>query len=122
MIKPSMLALAVMGLLACGGSPAPAPTPPTPPAPPAEAEPAFDLAQLGAPCGEEAKCIAPTTCERYYGIAGPNGPAFFSCELPCDGAAKACPEGARCVTIADGPGQVCRPIEPQDHPPNTVRD
>lgn len=123
MTHASFVALAVTGLLACGGSPSPSPqAPPPTPAPAKDAEPAIDLAQLGAPCGEEAKCIAPTTCARYYGIAGPNGPAFYSCELACDGADKACPAGAHCITIADGPGQVCRPIEPVDHPPNIIRN
>lgn len=59
-------------------------------------------------CGDET-CEAPRTCVRYYGIAGPSGPEFTSCEIRCkkpgDGS---CPEGLRCVTVADGPGTVCR--------------
>jgi len=43
----------------------------------------------------------------YYGIAGPQGPAFTSCENKCSGG-QACPGGTKCTTIADGPGQVCR--------------
>ena len=55
-------------------------------------------------------CQPPTVCLEYYGIAGPRGPKFVSCEIPCDPTAKksACPEGMSCVTIADGPGSVCR--------------
>jgi hypothetical protein len=44
---------------------------------------------------------------KYYGIAGPRGPQFTSCETKCDGG-KACPDGLKCTTIADGPGAVCR--------------
>lgn len=65
---------------------------------------------------EEASCATtlcqpPTVCLEYYGIAGPSGPKFVSCEIPCDSTAKqktACPQGMSCVTIADGPGSVCR--------------
>ena len=63
-------------------------------------------APQGTPCADGA-CAAGLTCVRYYGIAGPGGPAFTSCEIPCTDAA--CPAGQRCVTIADGPGRVCRP-------------
>lgn len=56
-------------------------------------------------------CQPPTVCLEYYGIAGPSGPKFVTCEIPCDPTAKkkhGCPEGMSCVTIADGPGSVCR--------------
>lgn len=55
-------------------------------------------------CGDGLKCLT------YYGIAGPQGPKFTSCEIPCAGRSSVCPAGQACVTIADGPGQVCRPI------------
>lgn len=59
-------------------------------------------------CGGEA-CAKPKECISYYGIAGPNGPKFQSCEIRCKGAGKGtCPDGTKCVTIADGPGSVCR--------------
>ncbi len=91
-------------------TPAPEPTTDTPaPAetPTADALPADALAAQGKPCAEGA-CPAPLTCVEYYGIAGPRGPKFTSCEAPCrDGAT--CPGGQACTTIADGPGQVCRP-------------
>lgn len=62
----------------------------------------------GATCSATAPCASGLTCTKYYGIAGPNGPAFESCEISCaDG--KACPGDTSCVTIADGPGMVCRP-------------
>ncbi len=62
----------------------------------------------GATCSATAPCATGLSCTKYYGIAGPSGPAFESCELPCaDG--KACPGNTSCVTIADGPGMVCRP-------------
>lgn len=60
-------------------------------------------------------CQPPTVCLEYYGIAGPAGPKFVSCEIPCDPTAKmksTCPDGMSCVTIADGPGSVCRGPEP----------
>jgi eight-cysteine-cluster-containing protein len=55
-------------------------------------------------------CQPPKVCLEYYGIAGPSGPKFVSCEIPCKPTAKKneCPEGMACVTIADGPGSVCR--------------
>ncbi|MCA9697168.1 MAG: hypothetical protein KC431_06565 [Myxococcales bacterium] len=55
-------------------------------------------------------CAAPKQCLTYYGIAGPSGPAFHACELPCTRKGKSddCPEGTRCITVADGPGDVCR--------------
>jgi len=61
----------------------------------------------GEPC-DEATCDDELTCVEYYGIAGPSGPKFTSCEIPCVDASP-CPDGQSCVTIADGPGQVCRP-------------
>ncbi|MCX4246077.1 hypothetical protein [Paraliomyxa miuraensis] len=65
----------------------------------------------GASC-EFMRCAAPYRCLEYYGIAGPRGPKFASCEIQCGGPKNtACPEGQQCVTIADGPGQVCRPSD-----------
>lgn len=78
----------------------------TPVAAPAPDKPA--LPQQGQPCPEGA-CADGLHCLGYYGIAGTQGPRFSSCEIPCTGNPQACPEGQRCVTIPDGPGQVCRP-------------
>ena len=53
-------------------------------------------------------CEDGTTCLSYYGIAGANGPLFKTCEIPCSEPGAACPTGQACITIADGPGAVCR--------------
>lgn len=58
----------------------------------------------------DGECPEPLTCVTYYGVAGPQGPEFSSCEIPCpSGKDDVCPENQTCVVIADGPGQVCRP-------------
>ena len=62
---------------------------------------------LGEPCGANDTCGAGAECVTYYGIAGPKGPAFKSCEIRCTPDA-ACPDGRKCTTVADGPGSVCR--------------
>ena len=61
----------------------------------------------GQPCPAGA-CAPGLSCVDYYGIAGPNGPKFTSCEIPCKGK-TACPDAQKCITIAAGPGEVCRP-------------
>ncbi|MBK8260893.1 MAG: hypothetical protein IPK80_06080 [Nannocystis sp.] len=63
----------------------------------------------GERCGE-ATCGPGERCISYYGIAGPNGPMFHTCAIPCDRRAPdgGCPAGKRCVTIADGPGDICK--------------
>jgi hypothetical protein len=63
--------------------------------------------QQGQPCDAAGKCAAGLVCVRYYGIAGPRGPQMTSCEIRCS-TNEQCPRGQSCVTIADGPGQVCR--------------
>ncbi|HEU4614151.1 MAG TPA: hypothetical protein VFS15_18785 [Kofleriaceae bacterium] len=62
---------------------------------------------IGENCGPNDTCAQGLTCVSYYGIAGPRGPQFKSCEIKCQ-AQTDCPAGTKCVTIADGPGQVCR--------------
>jgi len=74
---------------------------------PGGSAPGDSLPKQGEGCAE-GKCAAGLTCVEYYGIAGPRGPKFTSCEIPCVGGGR-CPGGQKCVTIADGPGQVCRP-------------
>lgn len=76
-----------------------------PPAAPAPTPPA-GTAKLGEPCGVDGSC-GEGTCVSYFGIAGPRGPEFKSCEIKCDDKTP-CPTGRNCTTIADGPGQVCR--------------
>lgn len=63
----------------------------------------------GVACGDKT-CAAGEECISYYGVAGPAGPKFQECGIPCkQGKANdGCPEGKRCQTIADGPGPVCR--------------
>ena len=108
--------------------PAPVPSQPTPLPPPTQgqptkptqptqgsggtaAEPAPNwpkgTAGIGDNCGPNDTCGKGLTCVSYYGIAGPRGPQFKTCEIKCKADAN-CPAGHSCVTIADGPGQVCR--------------
>ncbi len=97
-------------LLGCGGGKPPQDTTPTGgggDGPATPVEPVFDVAQLGVPCGDADSCQAGAHCQKYYGIAGPSGPEFSSCEVTCEGKG-ACPAGTTCITIADGPGEVCR--------------
>jgi hypothetical protein len=63
----------------------------------------------GEPC-PAGKCAKGLTCIKYRGFAGAAGPELSSCEVRCSKAGK-CAKGQSCVTIADGPGQVCRPEE-----------
>jgi hypothetical protein len=60
------------------------------------------------PCDADGRCARKLTCVRYRGVAGGRGPEFSSCELRCSSTGK-CPAGQQCLTIADGPGRVCRP-------------
>jgi hypothetical protein len=80
---------------ACSGASTPTPTP------------APGAVEYGSKCSPEGTCPATLECVKYYGIAGPKGPQFSSCEMRCDGK-EGCPTGLDCITIADGPGQVCR--------------
>jgi hypothetical protein len=123
-----MRALLPFLFVACGcpQKPAPAtsgpttmPTPVQPPAqqpaqqppaqqPPAQPPPAQTAAPgIGETCGAGDACGQGLTCVKYFGIAGPRGGEFKSCEIRCQASAQ-CPAGHNCVTIADGPGQVCR--------------
>lgn len=61
----------------------------------------------GVACGD-ATCAPDEECIEYYGIAGPRGPKFQTCGIPCR--SGKCPDGRKCVTIADGPGPVCQTI------------
>jgi len=94
------------------GETPPAPPPPTDPAtpPPATTPPAAPPAAplMGQPCGQGDVCAPDLECVKFYGIAGAQGGQLTSCEKRCD-AKGLCPAGLVCTTIADGPGQVCRP-------------
>ncbi|MDI1444960.1 hypothetical protein [Polyangium sp. 6x1] len=65
--------------------------------------------QPGGSCGGRT-CGAGESCASYYGVAGPRGPMFHACVVRCrrgepnDG----CPQGKKCYTVADGPGDVCQ--------------
>jgi hypothetical protein len=98
------------GVLPQPSEPAPAPSPSPSPAP----GPAPGIGQACA----AGVCAAGLSCVEYYGIAGPRGPKFTSCEVRCD--SGACPSGLTCTTIADGPGAVCRPATAQASPPAPV--
>jgi hypothetical protein len=73
---------------------------------PTPAPPAI-VGKLRDKCGTNDACEAPATCVKYYGIAGPRGPEFKTCEIKCDKPTK-CPTGTSCGIVADGPGKVCR--------------
>ena len=116
----ALAALLVSGLAACGCGPA-APAGPTEPTgngggPTADDVGTLDLSKLGSPCDDSDRCDGGGACVKYYGIAGPSGPEFSSCEITCV-SGKGCPAGSSCITIADGPGAVCRPAEPTEEQP-----
>jgi len=106
LIHQAALACALALAAACAstaGSPMPAPST-------ADVEAGLgetDSPAQGEPC-KGGKCAPGLSCLGYYGIAGARGPRFTSCEIPCRDARAACPEGQTCVTIADGPGRICR--------------
>lgn len=56
---------------------------------------------------EQRECDTGLDCLSYFGIAGGSGPEFFSCEIACESDSN-CSNDQQCITIADGPGQVCR--------------
>jgi hypothetical protein len=64
---------------------------------------------LNSPCVNDA-CPEGLTPVHYYGIAGPSGPLFCSCSIPCEDDPSVCPDGTTCLTISDGPGTVCSEI------------
>src|SRR5262245_59762291 len=64
-------------------------------------------ARQGEACSDM-DCDDGLDCIEYYGVGGAQGPTFTSCEIPCSDS-DGCPDGQSCITIADGPGQVCRP-------------
>jgi hypothetical protein len=65
-----------------------------------------DLNQLHVSCVDGA-CPdgSGLTALEYYGFDGST--LFCSCEIPCDMSADNCPATTVCVTISDGPGEVC---------------
>ncbi|MEO8706188.1 MAG: hypothetical protein ABI867_39525 [Kofleriaceae bacterium] len=87
--------------------PDPKPVPPPPDPTPTQTPPVGGAGKLHDKCGTGDACAAPAKCEKYYGIAGPRGPEFKTCEIKCTKVTK-CPAGTTCGIVADGPGQVCR--------------
>jgi|GEM_PF-3443138 len=106
------LALALPLAVGCR-APAPTPTPAEPDGgEQPEPTPELPLTQPPPTCDGE-PCEPPRECIRYHGIAGPSGPTFHACEIRCEPELSngGCPDGMRCVTIADGPGDVCQPSD-----------
>ncbi len=66
------------------------------------------VAQSGDCSDPATRCGAGLSCVPYYGIAGPAGPLFMTCEIPCT-SDRECPADQDCGVVADGPGQVCVP-------------
>jgi hypothetical protein len=62
--------------------------------------------ELNSECVDHA-CPDGLSPVHFYGIAGPSGPEFCWCTIPCADDPAVCPGGTSCVTIADGPGTVC---------------
>jgi hypothetical protein len=114
----SLAPFALVVVAACRPEPAtqdPTPTT-TPPADSAD-EGAAESPPGDDACGENGPCTDGKQCIEYFGFAGPSGPKFYSCEIPCADDKNACPAGQECITIADGPGQVCRPPSELSGPP-----
>jgi hypothetical protein len=61
----------------------------------------------GPTCGNKT-CDSGEKCIEYFGVAGPAGPKFHECGIPCHPQKHSCPQGMTCTIIADGPGPVCR--------------
>lgn len=66
----------------------------------------FDASDLNSDCVDDT-CPEGLTPIHYYGIAGPGGPEFCSCSIPCEFGPDDCPGGTTCVNVSDGPGNVC---------------
>jgi len=66
----------------------------------------FDPSDLNSDCVDDT-CPEGLTPIHYYGIAGPGGPEFCSCSIPCEFGPDDCPDGTTCVNVSDGPGNVC---------------
>ena len=98
-----ILAAAALVLAACAADPGPQPESVDDAASASDA-PAPDI---GETCGENDACALGLTCITYYGVAGASGPQMKTCEIKCK-ADSDCPADYTCMTLADGPGHVCR--------------
>lgn len=72
----------------------------------------YDLSLLNTECVDD-ECEGGLTPVHFFGIAGPSGPEFCWCTIPCAEDPDMCPETTSCVTVADGPGEVCYENEPE---------
>lgn len=114
-MQRSIVTLSLFVAAAC--RPEPATQDPNPPPDTAPSDDGADDAASDETCGGKGPCTDGKQCIEYFGFAGPSGPKFYSCEIPCADDKNACPEGQQCITIADGPGQVCRPPSELSGPP-----
>lgn len=64
---------------------------------------AAEIAGQGEDCSKGQQCAEGYTCVSYFGIAGNE---FKSCEIPCSKQTH-CPVGQSCLSIADGPQNIC---------------
>src|SRR5262245_13371967 len=106
-MRSVVLAIALLAACTCPPPEPPAPPPPEEPTtkPPPEQPPPEKppLPAQGEKCDPAQGCAdAAGTCVGYFGIAGPGGPEFHSCEIMCGPEGQACPDGQQCITIADG--------------------
>ena len=105
MLAALLLVAACAGPQTTNTQSSPVTTPgPTEPAP--GTTPPLEGPKLGEPCGAGDVC-GEGSCVSYHGIAGARGGELKSCEIRCD-PSRSCEGGRQCITVADGPGQVCR--------------
>lgn len=64
-----------------------------------------DLSKLHTDC-TAASCPPSMQCLAWYGVSGPLGPKYMTCEIPCDPASPSCPNGLSCAGSGDGPPPV----------------
>ena len=68
-----------------------------------------DLNKLGSPCRSGAcpSGLEPVTYCGFAGCGDGGSGQSCSCEIKCGQGTATCPSGTNCVTISDGPGDVC---------------
>ncbi|OQK17390.1 hypothetical protein AU255_05785 [Methyloprofundus sedimenti] len=64
---------------------------------------AVEIAGVGEDCSKEQQCAEGYSCISYFGIAGNE---LKSCEISCEN--THCPIGQSCISIADGPQNICQ--------------
>ncbi len=68
---------------------------------------AAQIAGQGEDCSQGQQCAEGYSCVSYFGIAGNE---FKSCEIQC-GKVSHCPVGQLCLSISDGPQNICYPVD-----------